>query len=58
MKNTISKEITFTLVLTESEAAWLHNIMQNPLQNKSLINESSVDSSMRILFFNATLPNQ
>jgi hypothetical protein len=43
-----------TLVLTEDEARWLHDQMQNPLHDNDLATESLEDASMRMKFFNAT----
>jgi hypothetical protein len=43
-----------TLVLTEDEARWLHDQMQNPLHDHGLASEPLEDASMRMKFFNAT----
>lgn len=50
----IPKQIV--LNLTEQEAEWLHSVMQNPLHNQSYEDESVEDSTMRVIFFNATYP--
>lgn len=45
-------KVEIIITLSEKEAAWLHAIMQNPLQP----NELKQDESMRIAFFKATQP--
>ncbi len=43
----IESDITITLKLTEKEALWLMQVMQNPMFEE----ESQTDSLMRELFF-------
>ena len=46
-------EITVTLRLTEREANWLREQMQNPLHKIEPLNEATLDKDMRHRFFSA-----
>ena len=52
MKNEKVKHIVLTL--TEKEAKWLHDNMQNPLHTQTPFDESAYDEEMRVKFFEAT----
>lgn len=49
MKSNTSVEIT--LILTNDEAKWLMDMMQNPLHEQTPEEESAEDSNMRRTFF-------
>jgi len=47
------KTLTVTLNLDELEARWLKGIMQNPLDDQTIHEESHTDKTMRKTFFDA-----
>lgn len=50
----IETATTVVLTLTEKEAKWLHDNLQNPLHTQTPFDESAEDEEMRIKFFEAT----
>ena len=57
MKSSYTKTVVeITLVITGEEAAWLHEMMQIPINYDRPENESIEDSTMRHKFFDATTP--
>jgi len=50
VKMKVKKSIEVTIIMTEKEAQWLKDVMQNPL---SEVGESGQDEEMRKLFFEA-----
>lgn len=49
----VERQVTVTLTLSEAEAKWLKNIMQNPINCRSYEDEPMVDRQMRESFWNA-----
>lgn len=52
MRTNVTTNIVVTLVLSQEEAAWLHNYVQNDLTGS----EVAYDAEMRRRFFEATDP--
>ena len=48
-------ETKYALTLTEEEARWLRDIMQNPLHGETLHDEPPFDAAMRQEFWAALL---
>ena len=47
----ITTKQIINLELSENEAVWLRNVMQNPLYGKTQAEEEKQDTEMRKLFF-------
>lgn len=54
MKSNVNAAITVSLTLSEEEANWLHQAMQNPLWEHDPSKEDPKDKQMRESFFHAT----
>ncbi len=59
MRSNITTSIVVNLVLSQEEAAWLHAVMQNPIQPADphlADSEPPHDADMRRKFWEATKP--
>lgn len=54
MQTSTSVKKTFTLVLNEDEAKWIHENMQNPLHGVHPADEPLEEAQIRKALFNAT----